>query len=159
MMDHEGMPLSTYPTVKALYSYNGRSKKELSFSADELLTVLDITCETWWQGAARGQIGYIPAAYVEHTPSDGSSGAVPDDIDLTPAPPPPPESDSSDVPPPPSGPVPSAPLMRVPPTSRMIEFPSTVIEEENEDSSSIQQGNPHIFMIYIGHCRCCVLIF
>lgn len=90
MMDHEGVPLSVYPTVKALYAYNARSDRELTFGADDVLTVLDITCETWWQGAFNGRKGYIPAAYVEHTPCD-------EDGDAGPAPPAPVEASSGDA--------------------------------------------------------------
>eukprot|EP00048_Salpingoeca_helianthica_P024132 m.29935 g.29935 ORF g.29935 m.29935 type:complete len:295 (-) comp9205_c0_seq2:202-1086(-) len=73
MMEHDGVAISSYPRVRAIYSYNARSEKELNFKANDLLTVLDIVSDAWWEGAFNGVKGYIPAAYVEHSPVDGAA--------------------------------------------------------------------------------------
>eukprot|EP00047_Mylnosiga_fluctuans_P018159 m.67607 g.67607 ORF g.67607 m.67607 type:complete len:272 (+) comp7459_c0_seq3:162-977(+) len=76
-----------FPRVKALYSYNARTDQELSFSADDIITIFDMTSEHWWEASVSGKRGYIPQAYVEHTPLP----ELEDAIDLSPAPPPPAE--------------------------------------------------------------------
>jgi hypothetical protein len=46
----------------------GRSQTELSFSAGDVITVLDIIDDNWWRGELRGQVGFVAAAYVDPTP-------------------------------------------------------------------------------------------
>ena len=52
--------------AKALYDYNARTEKELSFVKGDVLDVIDKTRDgNWWDGMHEGKRGYIPVKYVE----------------------------------------------------------------------------------------------
>ena len=53
-------------SVKALHSYTARTANELSFLADDIIMICDITSEHWWLAIFKGNKGYVPATYVAH---------------------------------------------------------------------------------------------
>ena len=53
-------------TVRAIYNYTARNKRELSFSAGEILQVTEKSGDgNWWDGFCDTRRGYIPVTYVE----------------------------------------------------------------------------------------------
>ncbi|KAF7789730.1 hypothetical protein EIP86_000676 [Pleurotus ostreatoroseus] len=75
-------PPPRYQRAKALWAYNedGREPNDLSFSAGEIVEIVDETNTDWWTGKCRGRQGLFPSNHVEKI---GSSAAG------SPAPPPP----------------------------------------------------------------------
>lgn len=54
--------------ARALYNYEARSDKELTFAQGDSLQVITKTPDNnWWDGFHRGKRGFIPVAYVEVT--------------------------------------------------------------------------------------------
>ncbi|GBE87893.1 SH3 domain-containing protein [Sparassis latifolia] len=53
--------------AKALWAYNedGQEPNDLSFSADEIVEILDETNTDWWTGKCRGRQGLFPSNHVE----------------------------------------------------------------------------------------------
>lgn len=50
----------------ALYDYNGRNDKELSFKRGDIIQVIEKTPDhNWWDGFHDGKRGFIPVAYIE----------------------------------------------------------------------------------------------
>ena len=53
-------------TAKALYDYNARNEKELTFTKGSVLEVIEKTADgNWWDGFYGGKRGYVPVSYVE----------------------------------------------------------------------------------------------
>ncbi|EGD77849.1 hypothetical protein PTSG_09482 [Salpingoeca rosetta] len=59
----------SFPKVRALHDYTGRSEMELSFKKGDVITVLEIRDGDWWEGELDGKEGFVPARYVEHAPT------------------------------------------------------------------------------------------
>ncbi|KAI0366337.1 SH3-domain-containing protein, partial [Pilatotrama ljubarskyi] len=53
--------------ARALWAYNedGREPNDLSFSAGEIVEIVDETNADWWTGKCRGKQGLFPSNYVE----------------------------------------------------------------------------------------------
>jgi len=50
----------------ALYDNVAQTPTELSFQADDIVTLLEYQDgEEWWKGEVGGQVGYFPANYVK----------------------------------------------------------------------------------------------
>ncbi|XP_061735340.1 intersectin-2-like isoform X2 [Nerophis ophidion] len=56
--------------VIALYDYTAANKDELSFSANQLINVLDKNDPDWWRGEANGVTGLFPTNYIRMTAAD-----------------------------------------------------------------------------------------
>lgn len=48
----------------ALMDRNGAAQDELSFSVSNVIAVLDMTEDDWWQGIVEDRIGWFPASWV-----------------------------------------------------------------------------------------------
>lgn len=57
---------SEFPRVVAKADYAARSHEELTFKSGQLMIVLDMLSDDWYQGELDGVIGLIPTAYVDH---------------------------------------------------------------------------------------------
>ncbi|XP_019746673.1 intersectin-2b isoform X1 [Hippocampus comes] len=57
--------------VIAIYDYTAANKDELSFSANQLITVLDKSDPDWWKGEVNGATGLFPTNYIKMTTGDG----------------------------------------------------------------------------------------
>ena len=78
--------------MKALYSYTARTANELSFHANDIITICDITSEPWWAAVFKGKSGYVPATYIGHSICSESVDADANEyasMDLSAAPAPP----------------------------------------------------------------------
>ena len=49
----------------ALYNYNARSSKELSFSKGDIIHVYKRFNQDWWDGEFKGDDGFVPDAYIK----------------------------------------------------------------------------------------------
>ncbi|KAI6004657.1 SH3 domain-containing protein, partial [Pisolithus albus] len=49
----------------AIYSYEGSSPDKLSFTEDDVLTIVNRLESDWWRAERSGTICAMPAAYVE----------------------------------------------------------------------------------------------
>jgi len=63
-----------------VYAYKAQRDDELSFSVDDVITIMERCGSDWWRGQLRGQIGMFPsnyvAAVVEPEPVNGGDLAV-----------------------------------------------------------------------------------
>ncbi|XP_062854184.1 GRB2-related adapter protein 2b [Trichomycterus rosablanca] len=50
--------------VKALYDFIAEEKDELSFSAGDIIEVLEQSESFWWKGRLRGRTGFFPCNYI-----------------------------------------------------------------------------------------------
>ena len=50
--------------VVAVYTYQAQRDDELSFTVDNIITVLDRSDSDWWRGQLHGRIGLFPSNYV-----------------------------------------------------------------------------------------------
>eukprot|EP00045_Choanoeca_perplexa_P016722 m.229597 g.229597 ORF g.229597 m.229597 type:complete len:180 (+) comp17342_c0_seq3:177-716(+) len=70
------------PKVRAKHSYQAQTERELSFQKGDILTILQMRDDDWWEGCdADGNGGFIAAKYVEHKPIWMSSALQPSDED------------------------------------------------------------------------------
>lgn len=53
----------------ALYDYEGRTEKELTFKKGDGLIIFKQMSDDWWEGCHNGKEGYIPNQYVSLRPS------------------------------------------------------------------------------------------
>ncbi|KNC47389.1 uncharacterized protein AMSG_03823 [Thecamonas trahens ATCC 50062] len=51
--------------VKALQSYDARDDRELSFAANDIISIIDDSGTDWWKAKMGTRVGMVPAAYVE----------------------------------------------------------------------------------------------
>ncbi|KAI0350059.1 SH3-domain-containing protein [Trametes cingulata] len=60
-------PRHNVKRARALWAYNedGREPNDLSFSAGEIVEIVDETNADWWTGKCRGKQGLFPSNYVE----------------------------------------------------------------------------------------------
>ncbi|KAI0926298.1 hypothetical protein AcW1_008505 [Taiwanofungus camphoratus] len=88
--------------ARALWAYNenGQEPNDLSFSAEEIIEIVDETNADWWTGKCRGRQGLFPSNHVEKIQSSAS---------------PPPPFSSAPVPPMPSMPMAPMPMAPMPP--------------------------------------------
>ncbi|KAI0073689.1 SH3-domain-containing protein, partial [Panus rudis PR-1116 ss-1] len=65
--------------AKAIWAYNedGREPNDLSFSAGEIIEIVDETNADWWTGKCRGKQGLFPSNHVEKITSSASSPPPP----------------------------------------------------------------------------------
>ncbi|TFK82703.1 SH3-domain-containing protein [Polyporus arcularius HHB13444] len=65
--------------ARALWAYNedGREPNDLSFSAGEIVEIVDETNSDWWTGKCRGKQGLFPSNHVEKIDSRAAAGASP----------------------------------------------------------------------------------
>ncbi|KAK1233100.1 hypothetical protein PQX77_003740 [Marasmius sp. AFHP31] len=58
---------SQLPTCKALWAYNehGAESDDLSFSAGDIIEIVDETNADWWMGRVHGKQALFPSSYVE----------------------------------------------------------------------------------------------
>eukprot|EP00040_Diaphanoeca_grandis_P012750 m.64541 g.64541 ORF g.64541 m.64541 type:complete len:297 (-) comp23444_c0_seq1:48-938(-) len=55
-----------FPRVVAKFDYVARSNQELTFRAGQMMIVVDMLSDDWYQGELDSLIGLIPTTYVEH---------------------------------------------------------------------------------------------
>lgn len=73
--------------VKALYSYKGKSSRELAMKKGDLLVLLSDSNKDWWKVELNGKQGFVPATYVrkvETPPTPKSTPPPPSDTPPTP---------------------------------------------------------------------------
>ncbi|KAF9267688.1 SH3-domain-containing protein [Marasmius fiardii PR-910] len=60
-------PASQLPTCKALWPYNenGAESEDLSFSAGDIIEIVEETNPDWWMGRVHGKQALFPSSYVE----------------------------------------------------------------------------------------------
>jgi hypothetical protein len=51
--------------AKAVYDYTAGNTDELSFSAGEMLSIVDNNEEEWWKAERDGAVFIVPAGYLE----------------------------------------------------------------------------------------------
>uniref|UniRef100_A0A3B4GBD3 Osteoclast-stimulating factor 1 n=1 Tax=Pundamilia nyererei TaxID=303518 RepID=A0A3B4GBD3_9CICH len=51
--------------VRALYDFKAEEADELEFSAGDIIEVLEVSDQTWWQGQLRGKKGLFPSNYTK----------------------------------------------------------------------------------------------
>eukprot|EP00730_Choanoeca_flexa_P009898 TRINITY_DN14320_c0_g1_i1.p1 TRINITY_DN14320_c0_g1~~TRINITY_DN14320_c0_g1_i1.p1 ORF type:complete len:179 (+),score=39.80 TRINITY_DN14320_c0_g1_i1:149-685(+) len=57
------------PKVRAKHSYTAQTENELSFKKGDILTIMGMRDDDWWEGCdADGNEGFVAAKYVEHKP-------------------------------------------------------------------------------------------
>lgn len=123
--------------ARALYAYDARSDKELSFSRGDALQVITKTPDNnWWDGFHQGRRGFIPVAYAEITELKTSPSPM-EMATTTSAPPPSSSSSALTVPAPPQRKS-SMPLSsESDPPDRIYESPGEpTITEESESELS-----------------------
>ena len=64
--------------MRAVYDYTGEEEDELSFSAGDILYVVDSSDPDWWRARCKGQEGLVPSNMVENATSDGNTGPLHD---------------------------------------------------------------------------------
>ncbi|CCM07059.1 uncharacterized protein FIBRA_09381 [Fibroporia radiculosa] len=74
------LPPARSQKAKALWAYNedGQEPNDLSFSAGEMVEVVDETNADWWTGKCRGRQGLFPSNHVEKI----SSASIPLNVPL-----------------------------------------------------------------------------
>lgn len=50
--------------AQALYDFQGRTNRELTFNKGDMLMVFTKVSAEWWEGAHNGQEGLIPDKYI-----------------------------------------------------------------------------------------------
>lgn len=51
--------------AKAVYDYTAGNTDELSFSAGQMLSIVDNSEEEWWKAERDGAVFIVPAGYLE----------------------------------------------------------------------------------------------
>lgn len=74
--------------ARALWAYNqnGQEPNDLSFSAGEVVEIIDETNADWWTGKCRGRQGLFPSNYVEKLAASGSPPPPPQPVPFAPMP-------------------------------------------------------------------------
>ncbi|PIL29888.1 hypothetical protein GSI_08097 [Ganoderma sinense ZZ0214-1] len=72
-------PRNNVQKARAQWAYNedGREPNDLSFSAGEIIEIVDETNADWWTGKARGKQGLFPSNHVQKIDSGPSSASPP----------------------------------------------------------------------------------
>ena len=60
----EGLPFFAY----AVYDFSGETSDDLSFSAGDMIEVIEIVDDQWWKGSLNGNNGIFPANFVSKEP-------------------------------------------------------------------------------------------
>lgn len=65
--------------ARALWAYNetGAEPNDLSFSAGEIIEIVEETNADWWTGKVRGKQALFPSSYVEKLPNNNSPTPAP----------------------------------------------------------------------------------
>jgi cortactin len=50
-------------TAVALYAYIKKEEQELSFGADDVITIVQLVDDVWFYGELNGKQGYVPKSY------------------------------------------------------------------------------------------------
>lgn len=69
-------PKVTRTIVRALYNYDATEDNELSFKANERITVIQKDDSGWWHGELNGQIGIFPSNFVESGDNASTASAT-----------------------------------------------------------------------------------
>ncbi|KAF8969237.1 SH3 domain-containing protein [Flammula alnicola] len=82
------IPSSFLFEARALWSYNedGREREDLTFSAGDIIEIVEDTNPDWWRGRLNGRAGLFPTSYVERL-HERSFPAQPDGSEKAPMPP------------------------------------------------------------------------
>lgn len=67
--------------ARALYEYQAADETELSFNADDIISVTNAEDSGWWEGHLNGKSGLFPANYVQVVTGDSPSHGRPDTLD------------------------------------------------------------------------------
>lgn len=59
------LPESEIIEAVAVYDFEGRTARELSFKTGEMLLLYHRKSEEWWDGACNGKEGLIPDQYIQ----------------------------------------------------------------------------------------------
>lgn len=54
-----------YKTAAAIFNFNGKSNKELSFNKGDVIRIHKIIDDNWSEGEKNGKIGIFPTSYVK----------------------------------------------------------------------------------------------
>ncbi|KAK7051022.1 hypothetical protein VNI00_005134 [Paramarasmius palmivorus] len=70
---------SQYPTCRALWGYNetGSDSDDLSFSAGDIIEIIEETNGDWWMGRLNGKQALFPSSYVEKIQAPAPTAAPP----------------------------------------------------------------------------------
>lgn len=68
--------VQTRVIVRALYNYDATEDNELSFKANDRITVIQKDDSGWWHGELNGQIGIFPSNFVESGDTASSTAAA-----------------------------------------------------------------------------------
>lgn len=124
--------------ARALYGYEARSDKELTFGQGDALQVITKTPDNnWWDGFHSGRRGFIPVAYVEIT-----------ELKTSPSPPPPPLSPSSSAAVLSALPVPAPPQRKssipIPAEEEAaLKLQPSIMEEDEGEAAEQEELPPH----------------
>jgi len=69
-------PKITRTIVRALYNYDATEDNELSFKANDRITVIQKDDSGWWHGELNGQIGIFPSNFVESGDVNSAAAAA-----------------------------------------------------------------------------------
>ncbi|XP_042892569.1 E3 ubiquitin-protein ligase SH3RF1-like isoform X4 [Penaeus japonicus] len=64
-MGHHRLPSTLQPCAKALYNYERKEARDLSFKKGDVIILRKKIDANWYQGELGGQIGFFPASYVQ----------------------------------------------------------------------------------------------
>ncbi|XP_047470548.1 E3 ubiquitin-protein ligase SH3RF3-like isoform X4 [Penaeus chinensis] len=62
---HHRLPSTLQPCAKALYNYERKEARDLSFKKGDVIILRKKIDANWYQGELGGQIGFFPASYVQ----------------------------------------------------------------------------------------------
>ncbi|XP_037782707.1 E3 ubiquitin-protein ligase SH3RF1-like [Penaeus monodon] len=62
---HHRLPSTLQPCAKALYNYERKESRDLSFKKGDVIILRKKIDANWYQGELGGQIGFFPASYVQ----------------------------------------------------------------------------------------------
>jgi hypothetical protein len=72
MLSNKAINNKIIKLVKALYDFSGEGDDELSFQANDIISVTDVSDSGWWSGFDKnGKLGLFPCNYViDHNPQN-----------------------------------------------------------------------------------------
>ena len=48
----------------AVWDRDAQDSDEISFEVDDVIEILDMSDDVWWQGSVHGTVGWFPASFV-----------------------------------------------------------------------------------------------